>query len=175
MDDIAVDGGELAVTSDGQDWRVAWHPPPTPPPGTPHGASAICLAGDHIVLVSGDGRRWTLPGGRPEPNESWTETLAREVREEGCATVISRRLLGFTRGVCVRGHEQGLALVRSYWRAEVQLERWTPRHEMTHRRLIPADQALHALTIADDELPIYRRMFLEATIPSTNVPIVEPD
>jgi hypothetical protein len=42
MHEIAMNGRALAVSSDGQDWRVAWHPPPDPPPGTPHGAAAVC-------------------------------------------------------------------------------------------------------------------------------------
>jgi hypothetical protein len=25
MDDIALDGNDLAASTDGQDWRVAWH------------------------------------------------------------------------------------------------------------------------------------------------------
>jgi ADP-ribose pyrophosphatase YjhB (NUDIX family) len=64
-------------------------------------------------MVSGDGDRWGLPGGRPEPGEDWADTLRREVREEACATVTGCRLLGFSRGVCVRGSEAGLVLVRA--------------------------------------------------------------
>lgn len=33
-----MDGTETAFEQDGQEWRVAWHPPPEPPQGTPHGA-----------------------------------------------------------------------------------------------------------------------------------------
>src|SRR6266545_4810294 len=113
MHEIAMDRRALAVSSDGEDWRVAWHPPPDPPPGTPHGAAAVCLVADQVVLISGDGQRWGLPGGRPEPNERWADTLRREIREEACATVTSCRLLGFSRGACVRGPQEGLVLVRS--------------------------------------------------------------
>jgi hypothetical protein len=35
---------------------------------------------------------------------------------------------------------------------------------MTHRRLVPADEALWALTIPDGRQPLYRRMFAEAAI-----------
>jgi len=52
--DIAKSGVEFVVTSDGQDWRVAWHPPPEVPPGTWHGSAGVCVAGDRIVLVSAD-------------------------------------------------------------------------------------------------------------------------
>jgi ADP-ribose pyrophosphatase YjhB (NUDIX family) len=99
------------------------------------------VTGDRVVLVSSDGERWTLPGGRPESHERWADTLQREVREEACAVVTSSRLLGYTRGVCVRGPEQGLVLVRSHWRAEVVLHPWEPRFEMTHRLLVPAGDA----------------------------------
>lgn len=107
MDDITQDGRDLIVTTNGEDWRVGWYPPPDPPPGTPHGAAAVCVIGDQVVLVSSDGQRWGLPGGRPEPRERWIDTLQREVGEEACAVVERARLLGFTRGICVRGPQEG--------------------------------------------------------------------
>jgi NUDIX domain len=79
MDDIASDGRDLVVSSNGGDWRVGWYPPPDPPSGTPHGAAAVCVSGNRIVLVSSDGQRWGLPGGRPEQGERWAGTLRREV------------------------------------------------------------------------------------------------
>lgn len=153
-----------AVASIGsQVWRVAWCPTPDPPPGTRHGAEAICVS-DGQVLVSRDGRLWGLPAGRPEQSEGWVDTLRREVREEACAEVVSCRLLGFTRGVCVRGPQEGLVLVRSHWRAEVQVLRWEPRFEMTHRRLVPAKVALRSMAIPEGLGPLYRRMFAQAGI-----------
>jgi ADP-ribose pyrophosphatase YjhB (NUDIX family) len=144
VNDIAADGADFAIPHGGQDWRVAWYPPPDSPPGTPHGAAAVCVSGDRVVLVSRDGRWWGIPGGRPEGNENWAGTLRREVREEACAVVTGCTLLGFTRGVCVRGPQEGLVLVRSLWRAEVCLESWNPRFEMTHRRLVPPGEALRS-------------------------------
>jgi ADP-ribose pyrophosphatase YjhB (NUDIX family) len=163
MDGTTRDARDLEVSSNGGDWRVGWYPPPDPPSGTPHGAAGLCVSGDQVVLVSGDGRRWGLPGGRPEPGERWVDTLRREVGEEACAVVERARLLGFTRGVCVRGPEEGLVLVRSMWRVEVRLEPWAPQFEIAHRRLVPADEALRAVLFAEPEVgPIYRRMFAEA-------------
>lgn len=123
----------------------------------------MCVSGNRVVLVSGDGRRWGLPGGRPEPHEQWVDTLRGEVGEEACAVMERARLLGFTRGECVRGPEEGLVLVRSMWRAEVRLRRWAPRFEIAHRRLVSADEALRLVVIAEPGVgPIYRRMFVEA-------------
>lgn len=169
MDDIARDACDLEVCSNGGDWRVGWYPPPDPPPGTPHGAAAVCVSGGRVVLVSDDGRKWGLPGGRPEPHEQWVDTLRREVGEEACTVVERARLLGFTRGVCVRGPEQGLGLVRSMWRAEVRLQRWAPRFEIVHRRLVPAPEALRLVISAEPGVgPIYRRMFAEAAVASAD-------
>jgi ADP-ribose pyrophosphatase YjhB (NUDIX family) len=169
MDAFARDGCDLDVASNGGDWRVGWYPPPDPPPGTPHGAAAVCVSGGRVVLVSSDGRRWGLPGGRPEPGERWVDTLRREVGEEACAVVQRARLLGFTRGECLRGPEAGLVLVRSMWRAEVRLQRWAPRFEIAHRRLVPAREALRAVVSAEPAVgPIYRRMFAEAAIASAD-------
>lgn len=149
-----------------QEWRVAWYPPPDPPAGVPHGAAAVCLAGDLLVLVSRDGQAWDLPAGRPEPGERPTATLRREIREEACATLTSSILLGFSHGTCIRGPEQGLTLVRSLWRAEVVLDPWKPRFEIAHRRLIATTRALDQL-FAQPRFPrglrpLYRRAFIEA-------------
>jgi ADP-ribose pyrophosphatase YjhB (NUDIX family) len=175
MDDIAGDGVDMAFSMDGQDWRVAWFPPPDPPPGTPHGAAAICVAGDQVVLIGNDGETWGLPGGRPEPGERMIDTLRREVAEEACATVTMSRLLGFSRGTCVRGHEQGLVLVRSMWRAEVVVHPWQPRFEITHRRLVPAADAFAHLEIPAGLRPLHRRAFAEAGLATDHtIPANEP-
>jgi hypothetical protein len=123
----AADGQQFAIRSNDQDWIVAWHLPPTPPDGMPHGAEGICVTPeDKIVLISEDGERWSFPAGGPEGSETWEETLRREMLEEAYATTISARLLGFTRGECVAGRGQGLILVRSIWRADVELGPWAP-------------------------------------------------
>jgi hypothetical protein len=57
-----------------------------------------------------------------------------------------------------------LALVRSHWRAEVLLEPWSARFEMTHRRLVFAGDAFRSLTIPDSEIPIFGRLFAEAGV-----------
>ncbi len=137
----ARDGEEFAFRANGQDWLVSWHPSPTPPEGTPHGATGVCVTGDGgIVLISADGAHWDLPAGRPEGRETWEETLRREMLEEACATVVRARLLGFHRGACIAGPELGLVLVRSLWRAEVELAPWEPRFEIPHRRVVAATE-----------------------------------
>jgi hypothetical protein len=55
------------------------------------------------------------------------------------------RLLGFCRSVCLSGREKGLVLVRSIWRAEVDLMPWEPRFEVTHRRLVHTEELLSNL------------------------------
>jgi ADP-ribose pyrophosphatase YjhB (NUDIX family) len=168
MNDIAGNGTDFAASINGQEWHVAWYPPPDPPSGTPHGAEAVCVADDRIVVVSPDGMRWGLPAGRPERDEQWVDTMRREVREEACAEVMDCRLLGFSRGVCVRGPQEGLVLIRSMWRAEVRMDPWDPRFEMAHRRLLPMEEAFQSLTIPKGLGPFYRRLFVEAAIPRPN-------
>jgi ADP-ribose pyrophosphatase YjhB (NUDIX family) len=166
MNDIAANGVDFAATINGQEWRVAWCPPADPPAGTPHGAEAVCVVGDRIVVVSEDGQRWGLPAGRPEAHEEWGDTMRREVREEACAEVVDSRLLGFSRGVCVKGPQEGLVLIRSMWRAEVRPDPWNPSFEMAFRRILPAEEVFRTVTIPDGLEPFYRRFFAEAGIPS---------
>jgi ADP-ribose pyrophosphatase YjhB (NUDIX family) len=158
------DGQELRILADGQVWAVSWHPPPTPPDGTPHGAAGVCVTSEgEVVLVSNDGEQWDLPAGRSEADESWEQTLRREMLEEACAAVLRTRLLGFSRGACLEGHEQGLVLVRSLWRADVELAPWNPQFEIAHRRLVTAVE-LRVLPIGGAFAPLIRRALSEAGV-----------
>lgn len=159
----AADGEEIAHHANDQDWLVSWHTPIREPDGQRHGALGICLTGsDEVVLVSADGIRWEFPAGRPDNAESWEETLRREVLEEACASVSRARLLGYSRGRCLRGSEKGLVLVRSVWLAHVNLEPWVPLFETVSRRVVPAADALAQMAPGAGHLRIYRRAFIEA-------------
>lgn len=162
---IASDLEELPVPANDGAWRMAWHPPGDAPPGQPYGANAFCVTHDgEVVLVSTDGSRWEWPGGRPERGESWEDTLRREILEEACATISGARLLGFVRARCLSGHENGLVLVRSIWRAEVRLLAWQPAHEIGFRRVVPARDLPVHLWMEDGAGPIYSRAAREAAL-----------
>jgi 8-oxo-dGTP pyrophosphatase MutT (NUDIX family) len=149
-----------------QHWTMTWFPASRVPDGKCHGSAGICETPDgEIVLISEHGIAWDLPAGRPEGDETWEETLRREMWEEACVTVTSARLLGFCRSDCVIGHEAGLTLVRSFWHARVTLEAWEPRFEINHRRLVAPSEVLDHL--APVLAPLYRRVFIEATRDST--------
>ncbi|MFF3559328.1 NUDIX domain-containing protein [Streptomyces sp. NPDC002574] len=169
MNNIAENGAGFTAPAHGQDWRVAYCPPPEPPPGTPYGAEVVCVVGDRILLVSEDGQRWRLPSSRPEPRERCRDTMRREVREEACAAVVERRLLGFSRGVCVRGPQEGLVLIRAMWRAEVRLAPWDPHRGTVHRRLLSVGEAFRTLTIPEGLGPFYRKLFAQAVVSRTAV------
>lgn len=100
----------------------------------------------------------------PEGDEDWRATLEREVLEEACARVDEASLLGFSRGVCIKGHEQGLVLVRALWSAVVTLNPWDPRHEMTHRRLVSAKTVLDYIDVPDGNLPLIERWCHESLV-----------
>ncbi len=162
MGSLVGDGEQLEYHGNGEHWLVSSHPSPHPPDGTPHGSTAIALtASNDLVLVSQDGEIWDLPGGRPEPGEEPRATLDREMLEEACARVEDATLLGFMRGACIQGPEEGLIIVRSFWRASVSLLKWQPRYEMKHRCLVRPDEGLTRIT-PTGPMSLYERMFHEA-------------
>lgn len=159
----ARDREEIRVHANGQIWSTSWHPAPMSPTGTRHGSLGICVtAKGEVVLVSEDGEHWDLPAGRPEGNETWEQTLRREMLEEACATVVRARLLGFSRGECIEGPEQGLVLVRSFWRADVELGPWQPEFEIAHRRLVAPNELVTDFVSRHPFAPIIRRAIAEA-------------
>lgn len=164
MTPLAADFVPLDYHDAGQRWTLAWHPPGDGPPlGTRHGSAAVCLTPEGLlVFCSEDGLVWQLPGGRPECNETWRETLGREVLEEACAAVETATLLGYARSVCLEGHEAGLVLVRALWRAEVTLLEWAPAFEMRFRRLVTPEDAIPLVDRGPHPGAIYRRLFFEA-------------
>jgi len=87
-----------------------------------------------------------------------------EVLEEACATVVGARLLGFCRSACVAGPQEGQVLVRSLWRAEVELGPWEPRFEVSHRRVVAASEVIDQVTMADGLARIVSRALHEADL-----------
>lgn len=162
----ASDYERIEAFSNAQRWIGIWHPGTDPvPPGRPHGAAGVCVTpSGEVVLISQDGEHWELPGGRPEGDETLEETLRRELMEEACAEVRIARLLGFCQSECIEGPELGLVIVRSLWRADVDLLAWEPQFEVLHRRLVAYDDALSALGVDAGLDRIICRALLEAGI-----------
>ena len=158
------DGETLEAILGGDRWLCSWHGPASVPDGKPHGAGGLCVtqAGD-VVLITNDGERWDAPAGRPEPGETLEQTLRREVLEEACGRVVSARLLGFSKGHCVDGREAGLTLIRSLWRADVELMAWEPRFETKGRLIETPARTWEILRAANPyTAPLLRRWYEEA-------------
>ena len=164
-DHVAREGEEIRFSDGrGQDRTASWHPPELPAPaGKPHGSAGICFTAElDIVLVTRPGISWEFPAGRPDGDEDWRETLDREVLEEACAVVEDATLLGFVRVASIRGAEEGRVRVRSLWCADVSLDPWEPRHEITARLIVPHDEALERVGFGGDHRPIFKRWFRDA-------------
>lgn len=163
----ALDRAELAVISNGGDWLISWHPPDGQPAGTPHGVTGVCVTDfREVVLVSDDGAHWGFPGGRKKPGETWMDTLHRRLEEEACVGVLNAELIGWGRGECLSGAQQGLVLVRSMWTVRAELYEWDRAEpEMLRRRLCPPDHAQRALYMEPGMEPIYLRQLREAGLP----------
>lgn len=108
------------------------------------------------LMVSGNGGRWRVGWYPPPDPPPGTPHGAADVCVSDDQVVL----------ISTDGQRWGLpVLVRSMWRAEVRLERWAPRFEIRYRRLLPANEALLSVLVAEPSLgPIYRRVFVEAAL-----------
>ena len=55
-------------------------------------------------------------------------------------------------------------LVRSIWRAEVELMSWEPRFEIAQRRVVPAAELMSHFSMEEGFEPIYHRALVEARL-----------
>ena len=109
-------------------------------------ALGLCFTADGlVVLVTMDGRQWSLPGGTVEDGESVGQALVREVAEEACARVVRRRYLASQHVAGPLNPDGRPSYYQTRWWARVALDSWQPQDEMTGRRLVPPDQVLDTL------------------------------
>ena len=118
-------------------------------------ASAICFTPDNqIVMVSGNGLEWHIPGGHPEEGESLHQALGREVWEEACCEVIEPSLLGWQH---VRDlQDDSVHIQMRYW-CRVQVQPFDPQHEMRYRKFVGREKFLQ--TLAYGHSPLAKEMF----------------
>jgi ADP-ribose pyrophosphatase YjhB (NUDIX family) len=55
--------------------------------GHPVSVKGVLFVGGQVLLLRNDREEWELPGGRPDPGESWPQALDREIREETALSV----------------------------------------------------------------------------------------
>jgi ADP-ribose pyrophosphatase YjhB (NUDIX family) len=134
-----------ANSKNGRRYRIAWFDPPFHPPlEETSQALGICFTRDaRIVLVTWNDRDWSLPGGTLEFGETPERALAREVREEACARVVSSRYIGCQR-VEELDPDRAVYYQTRFW-ARVELEEFRPEHEMSARRLVSPEDFHTAL------------------------------
>ena len=126
---------------------VCWiEAPARPPRELVTQASGVCFTEEgEVVLVTGAGRRWALPGGHLEPGETMEQGFAREVEEEACAIVQQLAYLGAQQ---VDDPGNTAAPPRYYqarfW-ARVRLQPFEPKLETRHRMLVKPPEFLAVL------------------------------
>ena len=82
-----------------------------------------------------------LPGGHPDGDETFQETLVREVWEEACAIVENAVYLGAQKVA----DERGRVYYQTRFWAKVRLEPFEPRFETSRRLLVKLDDFIDTL------------------------------
>lgn len=126
------------VPYEGRQITIAWLPAPFEPPRNAiTQVSGICFtSAGKIVLVAGRQGYWALPGGRPEPNDTLEQTLAREVREEACAVVRRSAYLGAQQVNDPNDPDGPHVYYQARYWARVELRRFRPKLETAQRILV---------------------------------------
>ena len=109
-------------------------------------ASGICFTDEGlIVLVTGNGESWGLPGGHPETGETLEDAFIREVREEACATVTNLVSVGISE-VNDPGNPEGFPInyKARFW-ARVQLDEFEQEYETTGRKMVAPEDLITTL------------------------------
>lgn len=132
------DGQTEQIAWDGRALTVTWLAPPfRPAPRSTTQVLGLCFAQDgRILLVTSDDEAWTLPGGQPEPGETFEAALDRELREEGCARLVACEYLGCQRVDDPRRPEGPDRYYQVRYWARIELYPFEPRFETVARQLV---------------------------------------
>lgn len=88
------------------------------------------------LLIVKNENVWTIPGGHPEPGESYLETLNREVMEEACVNLKDIKYLGAVEVV-----ENGEVYYQLRYTAKVnELFTFKQEWEISERNFVPLDE-----------------------------------
>ncbi|CAA9590731.1 MAG: hypothetical protein AVDCRST_MAG18-5150 [uncultured Thermomicrobiales bacterium] len=148
MGEVGPESASERVEWDGRVATVTWLAPPyRPSRRLTTQALGLCFTIDgRIVLVSGDGEQWTLPGGPPEVGESLEAALERDLREEASARLIACEYIGCQR-VEDRERPDGPTLYYQarFW-ARVELYPFDGAEGTSARRLVTPETFRDTLT-----------------------------
>lgn len=136
---------------DGRSYEVTWQSTgDLPPRSQVTQVSTICYSSNgQIVMVSGDGYDWGIPGGHPEDNEPLETALRREVCEEACCEVIGMSLIGWQH---VRDLGDGSVHYQLRYCCRVNVGPFRPEHEIAHRRLVQPAAFLDTLAYGNSAI-----------------------
>lgn len=110
-------------------------------------ATVICVREGQVLLVSKDGVRWALPGGRPDDEESLFETAWRELREETAIEAKSLTNAFQFIGATTVHHVFAATIGKSANpkpRNEIKHLKWMPRDMLEDLGTSPTTQAIVA-------------------------------
>lgn len=139
-------------------YRAQVIPDATPPRRIHVSAAVITDADGRLLVVRKAGTTaFMQPGGKPEPDETPAETLARELAEEVGLTVDAADLEPLGRFTASAANEPGFEVVADVFRVDIGDQQPIPDAEIAELRWVTAATA-SAIEIA----PLARQYFLPA-------------
>ena len=120
------------ITFNDQVYFLTWHKARAVPHGYITQVSGYIFNENDQLLIVKVEEDWTIPGGKPEGNETPVETLKREVIEETNVTIYKPLKIGHVE-VLPQGNQGGIYFQLAY---TDQIEPFTSEFESSERRFI---------------------------------------
>lgn len=148
------------ISFDGKDYQLTWHETNTLPNGVIKQVSGYVFNDDGELLIVKSGKHWTIPGGKPEGEETPNETLTREIIEEAAVDIKDTSLFGYVEVMPEEDPDDVYYQLRFFARVDA-IHDFTSEFETSERLFVPLEQVKDYIKWFDSA--IFQKEFTKAT------------